>query len=142
MADYPKQLRERITKFREQKGVSESRMSRELGQSKCYLQQISSGKTLPSMGAFFRICEYLETLPIEFFWDDGIDSIYMHELLGCVKSMTKEDADYLLMSAKYLSGRGYTSKNQICFFKSDLERRKVQALGGTFFRGLSFCVCL
>ena len=142
MADYPKQLRERITKFREQKGVSESRMSRELGQSKCYLQQISSGKTLPSMGAFFRICEYLETLPIEFFWDDGIDSIYMHELLGCVKSMTKEDADYLLMSAKYLSGRGYTSKNQIRFFKSDLERRKVQALGGTFFRGLSFCVCL
>ena len=113
MADYPKQLRERITKFREQKGVSESRMSIELGQSKCYLQQISSGKTLPSMGAFFRICEYLETLPIEFFWDDGIDSIYMHELLGCVKSMTKEDADYLLMSAKYLSGRGYTSKNQI-----------------------------
>ena len=113
MADYPKQLRERITKFREQKGVSESRMSRELGQSKCYLQQISSGKTLHSMGAFFRICEYLETLPIEFFWDDGIDSIYMHELLGCVKSMTKEDADYLLMSAKYLSGRGYTSKNQI-----------------------------
>lgn len=77
MADYPKQLRERITKFREQKGVSESRMSRELGQSKCYLQQISSGKTLPSMGAFFRICEYLETLPIEFFWDDGIDSIYI-----------------------------------------------------------------
>ena len=109
MADYPKQLRERITKFREQKGVSESRMSRELGQSKCYLQQISSGKTLPSMGAFFRIYEYLETLPIEFFWDDGIDSIYMHELLGRVKSMTKEDADYLLMSAKYLSGRGYTS---------------------------------
>ena len=142
MADYPKQLRERITKFREQKGVSESRMSRELGQSKCYLQQISSGKTLPSMGAFFRIYEYLETLPIEFFWDDGIDSIYMHELLGRVKSMTKEDADYLLMSAKYLSGRGYTSKNQIRFFKSDLERRKVQALGGTFFRGLSFCVCL
>ncbi len=44
MADYPKQLRERITKFREQKGVSESRMSRELGQSKCYLQQISSEK--------------------------------------------------------------------------------------------------
>lgn len=83
MADYPKQLRERITKFREQKGVSESRMSRELGQSKCYLQQISSGKTLPSMGAFFRICEYLETLPIEFFWDDGIDSIYILYVENC-----------------------------------------------------------
>ena len=114
MADYPKQLRERITKFREQKGVSESRMSRELGQSKCYLQQISSGKTLPSMGAFFRIYEYLETLPIEFFGMIGIDSIYMHELLGRVKSYgQRKNADYLLMSAKYLSGRGYTSKNQI-----------------------------
>ena len=113
MADYPKQLRERITKFREQKGVSERRLSRGLGQGKCYRKQISSVKRVRAMGACFRICEYLETLPIEFFWDDGIDSIYMHELLGCVKSMTKEDADYLLMSAKYLSGRGYTSKNQI-----------------------------
>ncbi len=129
MADYPKQLRERITKFREQKGVSESRMSRELGQSKCYLQQISSGKTLPSMGAFFRICEYLETLPIEFFWDDGIDSIYMHELLGCVKSMTKEDADYVLMSAKYLSGRGYTSKkSNLIFSKATWKGAKCKPL--------------
>ncbi len=54
MADYPKQLRERITKFREQKGVSESRMSRELGQSKCYLQQISSGKNAAFHGSIFQ----------------------------------------------------------------------------------------
>lgn len=74
-------------------------------------------KTLPSMGAFFRIYEYLETLPIEFFWDDGIDSIYMHELLGRVKSMTKEDADYLLMSAKYLSGGDILQKTNLIFPK-------------------------
>lgn len=129
MADYPKQLRERITKFREQKGVSESRMSRELGQSKCYLQQISSGKTLPSMGAFFRIYEYLETLPIEFFWDDGIDSIYMHELLGRVKSMTKEGCRLLAHVGKIFERPGiYFQKIKSDFSKSDRKGAKCKPL--------------
>ena len=105
MIDYAKLLRERITALRQNKGISESRMSRELGQSKCYLQQISSGKTLPSMGAFFKICDYLEADPIEFFWDEGLDETYMHELLACIKVMSKEDADFLLKTAKYLCAR-------------------------------------
>ena len=100
-------------------------MSRELGQSKCYLQQISSGKTLPSMGAFFRIYEYLETLPIEFFWDDGIDSIYMHELLGRVKMYDKGRCRLLAHVGKIFERPGiYFKKFKSDFCKSDLERRK------------------
>ena len=105
MIDYAKQLRERITALRQSKGISESRMSRELGQSKCYLQQISSGKTLPSMGAFFKICDYLEADPIEFFWDEKLDEAYVHELRNYIKAMTKEDAAFLLDTAKYLCSR-------------------------------------
>ena len=57
------------------------------------------------MGAFFKICDYLEVDPIEFFWDEKLDEVYVHELLACVKAMTKEDAAFLLDAAKYLRSR-------------------------------------
>ena len=41
-------IRERITQLRLQKGVSEYKMSYDLGHSRGYINNISSGKTLPS----------------------------------------------------------------------------------------------
>lgn len=46
---YIKFLRNRITQLRLQKGVSEYQMSLELGHSRGYVQNISSGKSLPSV---------------------------------------------------------------------------------------------
>ena len=60
-------VRERITQLRLQKGVSEYRMSYDLGHSRGYINNISSGKTLPSMAEFFAICEYFDITPIDFF---------------------------------------------------------------------------
>lgn len=60
-------VRERITQLRLQKGVSEYKMSYDLGHSRGYINNISSGKALPSMLEFFAICEYFEITPIEFF---------------------------------------------------------------------------
>lgn len=60
-------VRERITQLRLQKGVSEYKMSYDLGHSRGYINNISSGKTLPSMTEFFAICDYFEITPIEFF---------------------------------------------------------------------------
>ena len=48
-------LRNRISKFRQFKGVSEHKMSKELGHSKNYFQGISSGHSLPSMAELFYI---------------------------------------------------------------------------------------
>lgn len=42
-------LRQRVTELRLQAGVSEYQLSLALGQSKGYIQQISSGKAMPSM---------------------------------------------------------------------------------------------
>ena len=49
-------VRERITQLRMQKGVSEYKMSYDLGHSRGYINNISSGKSLPSMTEFFAIC--------------------------------------------------------------------------------------
>ena len=64
---YAKLVRERLTQLRLQKGASEYKMSYELGHCKGYINNISSGKALPSLSEFFAICEYFEMTPLEFF---------------------------------------------------------------------------
>ena len=53
-------VRERITQLRVRKDVSEYKMSYDLGHSRGYINNISSGKTLPSMTEFFAICDYFD----------------------------------------------------------------------------------
>ena len=60
-------VRERITQLRLLKGVSEYKMSYDLGHSRGYINNISSGKSLPSLTEFFAICEYFDITVIEFF---------------------------------------------------------------------------
>ena len=59
-------IRDRITELRLQKGVSEYKMSMDLGHSKSYIQSISSGKSLPSLSEFLYICEYFDISPKTF----------------------------------------------------------------------------
>ncbi len=59
-------IRNRITELRMQNGVSEYKMSLDMGHSKSYIQSISSGKALPSLSEFLYICEYLHVTPKEF----------------------------------------------------------------------------
>ena len=65
-------VRNRITQLRLQKGVSEYQMSYDLGRSRGYINNISSGKSLPSMSEFFSICDYFNISPQNFF-DDKLE---------------------------------------------------------------------
>ncbi len=67
--DNAKYVRDRITQLRMQKGISEYQMSYDLGHSKGYINNISSGKSLPSLNEFFVICEYFDIDPSDFFDD-------------------------------------------------------------------------
>lgn len=60
-------IRNRITQLRLQKGVSEYKMSYDLGHSRSYIYNISSGKSLPPWSEFFAICEYFGITPEQFF---------------------------------------------------------------------------
>ena len=57
----------RLAQLREQKGVSARDMSLSIGQNPGYINNIESGKAMPSMTGFFYICEYLNISPSDFF---------------------------------------------------------------------------
>ncbi len=66
-------VRNRITQLRIRKGVSEYKMSYDLGHSRGYIFNISSGKSLPPLNELFAICDYFDITPSDFF-DESIDT--------------------------------------------------------------------
>ena len=65
--EYKGFISNRITELRLWKNISEYQMSLELGQNGNYIRMISNGSSMPKMGSFLRICEYLGVTPAEFF---------------------------------------------------------------------------
>lgn len=66
-------IRNRITQLRLQKGVSEYQMGYDLGHSRSYVYNISSGKSLPPLPEFLEICDYFGITPSQFF-DTSIEN--------------------------------------------------------------------
>ena len=95
-------VRERITQLRLQRGVSEYKMSYELGHSRGYVNNISSGKTLPSMTEFFAICEYFGITPVEFFSVGEKNSEDKHRTLTALTELGESDQKLLLVLADRL----------------------------------------
>ena len=95
-------VRERITRLRLQKGVSEYKMSYDLGHSRGYINNISSGKTLPSMTEFFAICEYFGITPVEFFDDRAENPRLTRELLAAMGELDEADLSLTLTVVRRL----------------------------------------
>ncbi len=87
-------INQRITQLRLRKGVSEYQMSYDLGHSRGYIYNISSGKALPPMKEFLAICDYLEITPSEFF-DESVK--HPDLIQKAVSGMKQLDAEDLLM---------------------------------------------
>lgn len=64
---YENEFQTRLAKLRSKRGVSARDMSLSIGQNPGYINNIETGKSLPSMTGFFYICEYLNITPSEFF---------------------------------------------------------------------------
>ncbi len=60
-------VRQRITQLRLKKGVSEYQMSYDLGHSRGYINNITTGKALPSLSELFVICQYFGISEKDFF---------------------------------------------------------------------------
>ena len=96
-------VRERITQLRLQKGVSEYRMSYDLGHSRGYINNISSGKSLPSMLEFFAICEYFNITAIEFFNDKVSDPKLMRKTVEGLDQLDSEDLELVQKTVERLA---------------------------------------
>lgn len=98
-------VRDRISTLRMQKGVSEYKMSLDLGHSKSYIQSISAGNALPSMSEFLYICDYLNVTPQQFF-DEGLQQPRLvEELSQEIRCLPEEDLQLLIQFAKRLNHR-------------------------------------
>lgn len=83
----------RLAKLRTSKGVSAREMSLSIGQNESYINSIEAGKALPSMAAFFFICEYLEITPSEFFDTDSKNPEKLRILLDSLKKLNDKQLD-------------------------------------------------
>ena len=77
----------RMAQLRMQKGVSARDMSLSLGLNENYIHGIEAGKSLPSMQAFFNICEYLKLTPEEFFETGNVNPVHMNTLIRELKHL-------------------------------------------------------
>lgn len=98
-------IRDRISELRLKKGVSEYKMSMDLGHSRSYIQSISSGKALPSMTEFLYICEYLGVTPAEFFDGSIREPTLANMLYNLAKDMSEQDIVALISIAQRLNSQ-------------------------------------
>lgn len=89
-------IRRRITQLRLQKGLSEYQLSLDLGHSKGYIQSITSGRALPSMGEFLYLCEYFGVSPKEFFDENESNPIAITQVVNVIRQLNETDQQLLL----------------------------------------------
>ena len=96
-------IRKRISDLRLRKGVSEYKMSLDLGHSKSYIQSISSGRALPSLSEFLYICNYFNITPRDFFDEDIKSPALIAQLIDVSATLDEEDLSALIVIANLLA---------------------------------------
>jgi transcriptional regulator with XRE-family HTH domain len=87
------EIRERLIQLRLSKGCSARSMSINLGKSTNYIQNIESGKNMPSLPGFLEICDYLEVSPFQFFcFDESFEKISLHNEIN---SLSENEAAFV-----------------------------------------------
>ena len=84
-------IRNRITELRMKKGVSEYQMSLDLGHSRSYIQNIVSGRSLPSVQELLYICEYLGVSPSLFFSERTDNPILAQQICDSLNGLSDKD---------------------------------------------------
>ena len=92
-----------LAKLRTQKGVSARALSLPLRQANNYINNIESKKTLPSMQAFFYICEYLDVTPQEFFDEGNTYPEAFQAFIAEAKKLDPQSLEYILGIMKKLN---------------------------------------
>lgn len=68
-------------------------MSLSIGQNPGYINNIETGKVIPSMSGFFYICEHLQLSPKDFFDTDAKNPEKLNELIKNLKKPVDKQLD-------------------------------------------------
>ena len=96
-------IAKRLTELRLKKGISEYKMSMDMGHSGSYIHSIASGKALPSMSEFLYLCEYLGITPQDFFDEDCGEVLAVRKLCLLARTLHADDLSLLTDLAERLS---------------------------------------
>ena len=91
----------RLAQLREKKNVSAREMSLAIGQNAGYINNIESGKSLPSLPGIFYICDYLGISVGEFF---DLETKNPTKLDAIIKGLKKLDDQQLDNIANLIKG--------------------------------------
>ena len=83
----------RLAKLREKKGVSARDMSLSIGQNPGYINNIESGKSMPSLSGIFYICEYLGITPSEFFDINSKNPTRLNDVIKDLKRLNDKQLE-------------------------------------------------
>ena len=87
----------RLSELRIKKGVSARDMSLSMGQNPGYINNIESGKSMPSLIGIFYICDYLGITPSEFFDMDAQNPTKLNEIIANLKRLDDRQLDTISM---------------------------------------------
>ena len=93
----------RLAELRMQKGISARDMSLSIGQSENYINKIENRKSLPSMHAFFFICEYLGVTPAQFFDKDNQNPALLNDALSEIRKLDEASLAHIMGLAKEIN---------------------------------------
>lgn len=96
-------IRDRLSKLRQDKQVSERKMSLDLGHSTSYIRSITSGRALPSMKEFLYICEYLGISPVDFFSEHTPITPLQQKAIDYICAMSDTDLNDLIAYIEHMN---------------------------------------
>ena len=83
----------RLARLREKKGVSARDMSLSIGQNPGYINNIESGKSMPSLSGIFYICDYLGITPSEFFDLESQNPTRLNDVIKDLKRLNDKQLE-------------------------------------------------
>ena len=96
------QFSKRLVELRMNKGVSARDMSLSMGQNPGYINNIESGKSLPSLPGIFYICDYLGVTPSEFFDLESKNPTKLDSIIKDLKCLDDKQLDTISILVKDL----------------------------------------
>lgn len=90
----------RLAQLREKKGVSARDMSLSIGQNPGYINNIESGKSMPSLNGIFYICDYLEMTPCELFDLESPNPTRLNEIVKDLKKLDDKQLEAVAVLVK------------------------------------------
>lgn len=99
-----KQFALRLAQLREKKNVSAREMSLAIGQNAGYINNIESGKSLPSLPGIFYICDYLGVSVCDFFDLETRNPTKINQINNDLKKLNDQQLETISNLIKELIG--------------------------------------